>query len=1345
MALLLLAGSAAVPRGTQSVLQPKGKADAGADWAPFSAKSWHQWRSHFSIGHMERLVQCVGETTPAAKPPKPTEKALTICKNPQNRPCQTPQRKAMTAKELEWYVLEKHELSDMDADSSACYFVLSIPSRMDMARNTVKQLRQRGAKGRVMVMRGLEPQNPLNGSKAPWDDESGKNGDMVSLIWNFHRDRGLPLASGNLCPRKINIFMEDDVELCSQADEIVAQARRAPLTWLGYTSGGRFGAQMWSVWKDAIPAAHEAFRTLKAGFVDHAFLKTMMAPLADRSLASTSAHHDVEPKKYWECDDEAKAAPRAFPDWWAEYRTYAGGKLPSTCVINVTRSAEALMELDMKRAEKRAEKYEAEKRETEKRETAETAVHESANVLATQGHAAKRGTKDAPPTIDTTTQTTTPQTTSDGFARILAMGGEIQRSFTCMVDDIEKTCPGSMELAKVNQYQDFLKPKPNEKWLFYGPSYLTQIFQVVLAANREDVVERLSIGEDGAIDVEATQKKLQEGCGVSHPMNKTSSSLIAHQPDDEPCGADGHSAECNLVTNSDCKCTSPNLEYPVYKLKNGAEIHGMLNARAFQDQNQGTVITMLQTWLNSGVKYDQVFYMEPHGSNYFAEHCRATQEHRGVDETKIMGEGDIDMCFQHKKEEVDLGGGQVGVQQSSTTATEYVQCVKNMPAYKMMYEHVSSIGASIMVIAPWVVMPSPELAQNSLVYTSFEAGHKYSCVSGGSTPEQMDYGVGTGICPLTDEPPNRRYKTQMATEPKERYQGQHPCVLICGPDGPDSCVPGPATRMAVDIVTRARKTPIPGDDEDYTGYSDMSAVFAAQACGNMPIPTTRAASTTTPETTTPETTAPETTAPETTAPETTVPETTAPETTAPQPTTPLPTIDTTTQTTTGGDVADFAHMLATGGDVQRQFTCVVDNIEDSCPGTMELAKLSTLQSHKYLKPKPNEKWLFYGPSYLTQIYQVVLAANREDIVETTQIGDDGAVDVKRAHEVLSEMCGGNDVHMSRKSNSLFAKSSNEDGLKCEDECNILSSSSCTCNVNSEFPMIKLKNGAEIYAMTNSRVFQDQAQEVVVKLLQDWLGQPNFKLDQVFYMEPHGRNYFAEHCAAAKEGRAVVDDNVRDENGIDMCFKHDTLDVLLTDGTEGVQASSSTVMEYVQCVKKMPAYKMMYQHVSSMGASIMIIAPWAVLPSPELAKETHVYSTFEAGHKYSCVSGGSLPEQKDYGVGTGVCSPTGGGATAPYKSMFTVIPKYRYQSQHPCAVVCEPNGPNQCVPGPAARMAVDIVTRARQTPIPGDVEDYTGYSDMLQVYAEQTACANDVNNDKDNPGTPAAEGEGKVAA
>ena len=89
---------------------------------------------------------------------------------------------------------------------------------------------------------------------------------------------------------------------------------------------------------------------------------------------------------------------------------------------------------------------------------------------------------------------------------------------------------------------------------------------------------------------------------------------------------------------------------------------------------------------------------------------------------------------------------------------------------------------------------------------------------------------------------------------------------------------------------------------------------------------------------------------------------------------------------------DFAHMLATGGDVQRAYTCMVDDIEGACPGTSALSKLS--QYHKYLKPKPNEKWLFYGPSYMSQILQVVLAANREDVVVTRRIGEDGEVDVE---------------------------------------------------------------------------------------------------------------------------------------------------------------------------------------------------------------------------------------------------------------------------------------------------------------------------------------------------------------
>ena len=802
----VLASSAAVPHEARDTLQPQESTGPVANWAPFGASTWHEWRSRFSIEHMQRLVQCVRETTPA-KPPKPTENALTICKTPQQRPCQTPLRKPMTAKELEWYVLERHELSDMDADNSACYFILSIPSRMDMARNAIRQLRQRGAKGRVMVMRGLEPQNPLNGSKAPWDDEGGKTGEMVNLIWNFYRDRGLPLASGNLCPRRINIFMEDDVELCTHADEIVAQARRAPLAWLGYTNGGSFGAQMWSLWKEAIPAAHEAYHSLKAGFVDHAFLKTMMAPLADRSLASTLAHHDVEPKKYWECDDEAKAAPKVFPDWWAAYRAYAGGKLPSTCVINVTRSAEALMELDVRRAQKRTEKYDAEQRE---------AAADKKVVLAAEERAEQHAESSA----------AMQDVGLDDFAHMLATSGHVRRAFTCMVDDLEKTCPGTSTLSKLGKHHWYLKPNPNEKWLFYGPSYMSQIFQVVLAANKDDIVERSLIGDDGEVDVSSPYNELTQRCkGPAKLMNRTTS-LIA------PVGCGASDDVCNVAVDPDCACDSPS-GTPKLKLKNGAEIYGIVNAQVFQDQLQESVIKVLHEWLNQpNLTLDHIFYMEPHGAHYWAEHCIAEREGRKADDIKVLDPNKIDMCFQHNMEVMGLEDGGKGVRQSTTTAAEYVKCVKTAPAYKMMFDHVTRHGTSMMIVAPWAVMPSTGLYQNPPVYTSFEAGHKYSCVAGGSTPGSPGFGVGSGICPWADDQPMRMYLPAPVPDPRMYYQSQHPCVVICEPHGPGSCVAGPAARMAVDIISRARHTPIPWDNEDYTGFADLRGIYAMQACGN---------------------------------------------------------------------------------------------------------------------------------------------------------------------------------------------------------------------------------------------------------------------------------------------------------------------------------------------------------------------------------------------------------------------------------------------------------------------------------------------------------------------------------
>ena len=94
---------------------------------------------------------------------------------------------------------------------------------------------------------------------------------------------------------------------------------------------------------------------------------------------------------------------------------------------------------------------------------------------------------------------TTPDATpgTPDFATRLAESGNVYRQFTCQLEKgIEETCPGVIALKALNAQEALLKPPANEKWLFFGPSYMLQLFQTVVTANRADVVEEGSIIND---------------------------------------------------------------------------------------------------------------------------------------------------------------------------------------------------------------------------------------------------------------------------------------------------------------------------------------------------------------------------------------------------------------------------------------------------------------------------------------------------------------------------------------------------------------------------------------------------------------------------------------------------------------------------------------------------------------------------------------------------------------------------------------------------------------------------------------------------------------------------------
>ena len=431
---------------------------------------------------------------------------------------------------------------------------------------------------------------------------------------------------------------------------------------------------------------------------------------------------------------------------------------------------------------------------------------------------------------------------------------------------------------------------------------------------------------------------------------------------------------------------------------------------------------------------------------------------------------------------------------------------------------------------------------------------------------------------------------------------------------------------------------------------------------------------------------------------------------------------------------DLAHRLGTSGSVQRQFTCMVGDIEKTCPGVSALSKLN--QHLADLKPPANAKWLFWGPSYMAQLFQVVLAANIEDIVEEGDIAADAVsanlTDPSALMAGFRAECGGA-AHAGFTANSTTASSLEANDAGCTGEmCNLITDPDCKCRHKLEYPHVKLKNGAELYAILNSRVLQDQSKPEAMHLLQDWLNLPDLKLDQIWYMETHGSNYFKEHCKAMAHGRDAEKDKIMDEQGRDMCFKSrgagigEEMD--LGGNKTGVIYTPTTMTQYVQCVKASSAFKKLNDHVAAHGTSMMIVAPWAVRPEAWTNHQiAEVYSTFEAGHKYACVSGGTALGQANYGIGVGACSsPLSANDMANSKYAFTtedsLNSKLFYQSNHPCSVICEPkNGPHSCIPGPAARMALDMVTRARGTSTSATWEAYDGFNDMSQVFDMQNAC------------------------
>lgn len=345
--------------------------------------------------------------------------------------------------------------------------------------------------------------------------------------------------------------------------------------------------------------------------------------------------------------------------------------------------------------------------------------------------------------------------------------------------------------------------------------------------------------------------------------------------------------------------------------------------------------------------------------------------------------------------------------------------------------------------------------------------------------------------------------------------------------------------------------------------------------------------------------------------------------------------------------------LAHGGYVVRPFTCLVSSIADECP------RVEDLRDHDAdmliaLRPPVNTRWLFYGPSYMKQMFEAVVAANAHQIRAVVPLDkyllEEHNVTFEAA--ALDQYDCGNGVH----DVSLVAEGA--DPL-----CNVATKHSSKgtgqCKMDTRaVQVVILNDGAELFFYAN----QGES-DVDMKNLGTFIR--TVSMDRIFFMMPHSDAYRLEHCNAQREGRLAKRENMNWGDG-DMCFKND-------EGMTGPIASPTKPYQYRACAMKSKIWQTIHWHAAqSDRTKMMMVVPHAVSPHG-LRSSDAVYYQYPAAKKYACAAGGSTPDQDGFGRGFGPCTDAGSNANN--------------KLGHPCLVVCDDA---RCVPGSAALMAAQMV-------------------------------------------------------
>jgi hypothetical protein len=326
--------------------------------------------------------------------------------------------------------------------------------------------------------------------------------------------------------------------------------------------------------------------------------------------------------------------------------------------------------------------------------------------------------------------------------------------------------------------------------------------------------------------------------------------------------------------------------------------------------------------------------------------------------------------------------------------------------------------------------------------------------------------------------------------------------------------------------------------------------------------------------------------------------------------------------------------LANGGTVQREHTCLVDSTS-SCPGLIEINRRTWR-----LDLPPSANLFLYGPSFMSEIVSSIVTPNAEELTPN----------------ITSAVSYVQEQRLGQAASASWS------------DCNVPGGGDATCRLRGACRdgvcTYTFRNGARLTAVTNAEELQDPGSQASRDAFVELLRANSFS--HVFFMMPHGQEYWVE-SAAAGHSRRNDPAQINDSLGRNMCLP-------------SVAGTVATWDEYSACVSESVYWQAAHRLLRS--DRLTLVVPWMqAVPSDSRLSGHAVLSTAKTA----------------IGRGCGICDPaTSRGCPTPNPIFGHLL--------HQCIVVCErgsalnaslaarrPGGP--CLAGTVPVMAEQLLAAA----------------------------------------------------